>query len=629
MVSGKIGRYCLLKPTKQRGCNKRIFGFDIETYDDNKSFLMASITSDDEKWIFRDKHELIDFFKTKKFNNSIIVASNLAFDFMGTFFGEKEIKDFDWIFRGSSMIYAKTYIHHKQFQKSAQTQTGKAFPIWFIDTFNYCNLSVEKLGKILKFPKLDKPDFLGKYPKNETEWKIMIDYNVRDSQISEQYMKFLYDSFITLGASPKLTIASTSMSLFKNKYLDCDYFRHPIDVLDDLFKGYYGGRTEAFKRGSFGYKEIESMGEVSVTSDIYNYYDFNSLYPSVMINDYPNPNTLRTNHRNTLRYINEYHGMSDVTIFCPDMKIPLLPVRTNDKLIFPTGEFRGWYTHIELRKAIDEGYTIIEVHKCHYYKETCRPFDKYVTDLYKLRQKYKKEKSPMESVVKLHLNSLYGKFGQKFRNVDDYHPFNHSVEELSKLDNFERVGDFIRIKQELVNPSAFCIPIWACYVTAYGRMKLWDTLVISDPLYCDTDSIITKKNLPCSDKLGDLKLEMTISHGIIVKPKFYAFSSDKGDTVKIKGVAKHLSMTDFDNLMSNPKVEYIKFMKFKESIRRGFIPNELQDTEKNLSLEDTKRNWLKPFNSVELQDSEPLSMQNFKYSEESKKYIECSDSLRI
>ncbi len=44
-------------------------------------------------------------------------------------------------------------------------------------------------------------------------------YNLKDSEISYKFMRFLFDSFEELGASPKMTIASTSMSLFKNKFL--------------------------------------------------------------------------------------------------------------------------------------------------------------------------------------------------------------------------------------------------------------------------------------------------------------------------------------------------------------------------------------------------------------------------
>ena len=51
-------------------------------------------------------------------------------------------------------------------------------------------------------------------------------------------------------------------------------------------------------------------------------------------------------------------------------------------------------------------------------------------------------------------------------------------------------------------------------------------------------------------------------------------------------------------------------MKFKESVRRGFIPNELQEITKNLTLEDEKRFWAKPYNIKDHQTSTPINFVN-------------------
>jgi hypothetical protein len=118
------------------------------------------------------------------------------------------------------------------------------------------------------------------------------------------------------------------MSLFKNRYIgNKAYYRHdPQDLLDE-FQSYYGGRTEVFCRG-----KIED----------YNYYDFNSLYPSVMMNKFPDPNTFRRNTRNIIDYIKNYDGCSKVDIFAPkNIKYHLLPYRTNNKVVFPHGDMTG------------------------------------------------------------------------------------------------------------------------------------------------------------------------------------------------------------------------------------------------------------------------------------------------
>lgn len=587
----------VLKPTKGRRSSKKIFGFDIETYNKNKNFYCASIYGDDLEKTFFYKSDIIEFFKSNVCRDSIIAATNLSFDFMGIFYKKKDILKSWMLWRGSDLILAVFYIYDGKFITKAEAtilrkQKKKIRKITFIDTLNYARMSVEKIGKILKIPKLDKPDFLGKFPKTEAQKKELIIYNMRDSEISQKFIKFLYDSFHNIGATPKITIASTAMSLFKNRYLKNKYYRNQISDLLDQFNGYYGGRCEAIGRG-----EIKN----------YNYYDFNSLYPSVMLNEFPDPNTLRTSYKNTTSYIENFEGFAEVDIYCPkEFYYPLLPFRFDNKLLFPTGNFRGTYTNVELRRAMELGYTIKKVHKNIYFKNNCIPFREYVTDLYELRKEYKEEKNPIESVIKLLMNSLYGKFGQKFMDRDNWLPMPDTIEELHKYDFLERHGDFIRVKEKFTEPKCFCIPAWCSYVTAYGRIKLHEWVLRSQPIYYDTDSLITKKEYDSSTALGKLKLEYTIKKGIIVKPKFYGFiDSNNKENVRIKGMGTRMNYDDFKKFVNDPTKKYLKFMKFKESVRRGYIPNEIISMSKTMTLEDDKRIWSDKFNKNELQISTP------------------------
>jgi len=584
----------ILKPTKAKPSTKPIYGFDIETYDDNKKFLCASVYLDDNnKWSFYSKKETINFFKRKRFKDSFVAATNLSFDFFGTFHGSEEEKAFVPLFRGSDLITTKSFIVGGEFSR-INPRKGQS-TITFIDTLNFAKLSVEKLGKLIGIPKIETPSFIGQQPKTDKQWTEMIEYNMRDSEVSKKGLEFLFDSFFKLGATPKATIASTAMSLFRNQYLKNDYFRHDIPQLLDQFKAYYGGRTEAFCRGA-----IKN----------YNYYDFNSLYPSVMINEFPDPNTKRICYKNTCKYIEAFEGVSLVDIYCPEMEYPFLPVRTETKLLFPCGDFSGWYSHVELRRALELGYVIKKVRKTYYFKGTCEPFREYVLDLYNKRLEFKEQGSSMEYVVKILLNSLYGKFGQKFTDRDSWKPFDLSIEELEQLKDFERIGNYIRIKKEMTEPPVFCTPIWALYTTAYAREKLHKAILNSRPVYVDTDSIITKKEIITSNKLGKLKLEMKIKKGVIVKPKFYAFSPLNGKPfVKSKGIGTKLNMEDFWQILDTHGITYNKFMKFKESIRRGFIPNEIQEVSKELNLEDEKRVWSNKFNANEIQMSKPITLE--------------------
>lgn len=584
-----------LRAVKQRKNTKKIYGFDIETFDENRQFLCANLcdTEGNSYGVFYTKAEVIQALKHPRFRNSIIAATNLLFDFFGTFDGMEEICNFDTLFRGSSLVYAKTYVNDKGFARRRLSKgSDQNYSLWFLDTTNYAQMSVERLGKIIGLPKLEKPEWLGKRPPNsQEEWKILTEYNLRDCEVSAGFIKFLFKAFEDLGATPKITIASTAMNLLKTRYLgDAIYFRQPTAWIEEQFNAYYGGRTECFCRGQ-AYEMVA--------------YDYNSLYPSIAATaELPDPNFMRVNQINDTQYIMNHEGCALVDIQCPEMKYPLLPFRYEGKTIFPIGTFTGWYTNIELREAQRLGYKILKVHKNYWAAKTCSPLKGYMEDLYKKRLEYQAEKNPMESVIKLLLNGLTGKFGQKFDNKDNW-VTGISIDELNAYDNFERFGDFFRV-QKTSEPAVFCIPLWIAYITAIGRIKITADAARYDAVYCDTDCIHTaNKNVPTSNKLGDFKKEYDIIEAMYVRPKMYGMKTRLSDgsikeTVKIKGLGTRMEYSEFKSKLLRPEVidheytiskEYRKFTKFKEAKRRNLIINEIVTINKHMKLNDEKRDW--------------------------------------
>jgi len=604
----------VFKATQQRLHNKRIFGFDIETYDDNKGFLLASIVGEDRYnnpyvKVFYNKADLINELKTNVvFRNSEIYATNLGFDFMGTFFELDDIDHFSIVERGSSLLSAKTYFESNTFtyfnkreSKSKQSRSS----LQFIDTLNYAKMSVNEMGKLLGYPKFDSPEFGRPWEEmSKEDQEYMIAYNIRDSEITYKFMKdIIIPSIQALGGSVNLTIASSSMSLFKNKYLvDFVVFPNDIAILRRLFLGYYGGRTETFARGSF----INA-----------NYYDFNSLYPGVMESEkYPDPNSQRVSHDDRTDYIMHCPGVSEVEIEIPKQRYPPLPFKNKDKkIIFPYGNLRGSWSHVELKYAVEEcGCKITKVYESIYYLLEIRPFKNFVNDLYNKRREYQKEVvyNPLEKVTKLMMNSLYGKFAEQFDERYRTIPKDSvTAKDIENSINAVEIGRFLRVSEN-TDPKAHCIPIWAIYVAAYGRIKLHKAIVKYKAIYCDTDSIITFQDAPTSNKLGDLKLEMKVVNGITIKPKMYACYSDKGkDYIKIKGLGYRYQPKSFkafsEDFITNPSVMFPHFTKFREAIRKGdVVPNQIVQGRKSFSLEDDKRDWGKlKFNVKTLQVSNP------------------------
>lgn len=574
-----------LKPLVQRPCTKDIIGFDVETADNNQSFVVGSLVSDTVE-IFYDADKLRTRLKEKSMRGKLIASTNLAFDFLHLF--DKHHTGVRLLWNGSRLL-------------TAGISTGTKQRLTFWDTLNLApSYSVEKMGKLLHIPKLTKPKALGRWPKNKEEMEELTTYNVQDSRISREGMRFFLKEFQALGASPKPTLASTAMSVWRNRFLKRGYWQQDKYILRQQFGGYYGGRTEAFARG-----HIEQMY----------LYDVNSLYPYVMRTyPYPDLNEMRYKRKDE-SVIFAYEGMAHCRIDVPPMRYPPLPVRHEHKLCFPCGVIEGTWTHAEIRDALRVGCTLLDCSYAWYSKATVEPFKEFIDELYALRLQYQREGDSREIVVKLLMNSLYGKFGQKFDARENLEPeARFTLDGLNKLDWFERIGDYIRIKKDC-RPAPFCQPLWAAHITAYARMELHKHLVLNNAFYCDTDSLITRRQLPTSTALGRLKEEMRIDEGYIIRPKFYALTgtlghgSDSREVIKtkLKGYGARLSFDAFLDIVDGKDAVYRKFIKLRESLRRGLPLNGVMDVVKHFNVEDTKRVWPAPFAKDELMWSEPLA----------------------
>lgn len=586
----------VFKKTKQRKCKKKIFGFDVETYGQYNKFKMGSIYYDNNNyWTFWNKREMIDFiFKSPIMYNSIIAATNLAFDFDTLLFNEPEGEFVNVCRRNSDIICAETFVNKKGIYLKRDKEDMR-YNIKFIDTLNYAHLSVEKIGKMLKMPKHKKPLKLGHENLTKKQEIELEAYNIQDSKISKYFIEYIKDFIEEQGGTFKDTISQSAMSMFRCKFLTKEYFQPPKEVIDEQFNAYFGGRTECFERGY-----VEN----------YHYYDINSMYPHVMENmEYPDPNTWRRRKRGSIENIYKYHGISNIIVYVPEyLMYPILPLRTKDKLLFPVGIFSTWATHIEIREAIKQRAKVLIIQEQQYFKETCRPFTNYINHFFQLKQQY--ELNPAKrQIIKLFLNSLYGKFGQTLLNKTKMiHDSKVTYEMIEKAINIDRSGSFFIMDSDRIEHPVFVIPIWALHVTAYARLHLYKYINKYKPIYCDTDSIVTNQEIPTSELLGDMKLEAFIDKGIFIRPKFYGFRDKLKSYVKIKGVTNQFDYNGFETFLLNPITKYKKFAKFKESIRRGFEPNEIIDCIKELSLNDAKREWSEQINLKILKKSAPINV---------------------
>lgn len=659
----------VLKPLSSNKLIKYDFvGFDVETSGKNNTFDLGGV------WYYKriKKYDYNRFWKNKKFKNMIfnveweevnsvvlgvyevyfnkkdlaerlirndfkgkyITATNLGFDLTSVFYNTPYWNKIKICERNGSLIYA-TYLSDN-YKKKGKTR--------FIDTTNYVFWSVEKIGKLLGEPKFEKPsywkeqknkngvvvDIIVKKPKTEEQWKELIEYNRQDCRISGKFAYFLQEGFNEAGGNLKLTISSTALDVYRRGFLNKmlikeDYVLKTDWVRDFIFKGYYGGRTEAFIRGSFGEdffnpnknKETHKKGK-----DWIYYYDINSLYPACMLEDYPVPQSVKICYNPNIDMIKNYEGVSDVLISYDGVNKPFLPVKTKEKLVFPIGMFRGVYNHNELRKALSIGYKIKEVYKQVYYTETWKPFKKYIEYFYGQRLIMKSNNNPMEIVQKLLMNSLYGRFGMKKVTILKIFDMNSDDEEFIKKELKDEVFDIfedkIIFRKEKKHNGKEGYPILASYTTSKARIKMYDYLNHPNTCYTDTDSVVNTHNRLLLDilirsgdynvslgngnlfyfvedtkRLGGMKLEGVFDKAYILKPKmYYLINSYNGQTeVKAKGIKKP-DLFDFNDMLKGNTIKKNKLVKLKESIRRKLIVNSKLEVVKNVKLEDDKRNWI-------------------------------------
>ena len=329
---------------------------------------------------------------------------------------------------------------------------------------------------------------------------ILTGYNRIDCEILWKAVAQFEDEIVGLGGQLQQTIASTAMTLFRRAYLKRDIFTS--ESLNGICQeSYFASRVEVLARNASDFK----------------IFDINSSFPYAMT--FPLPGNLieyRTDLPDDDR--DECIYLADVTIEVPDMYFPPLPFRKENRVFFPVGRWRSWFTSTDIRLAIREGVTIHKVHQCYVF-EAFYDFADYAKQIYALRSEATTDFRKL--VLKYLLNSLYGKCAE-------------STHKQEMLINPEEID---RRTMQMLQPGVWLSEqeakishrhvIVAAVITSIARRTLYDYAKEcfrqnAGLYYMDTDSLSTKADLPVDDKrLGALKLEKRMDWAEFVAPKIY------------------------------------------------------------------------------------------------------------
>ena len=349
--------------------------------------------------------------------------------------------------------------------------------------------------------------------------------------------------------------------------------------------------------------------------------DYISLYPWVCkYGQFPvgHPKVYHKGDKEMPTDMTTIHGLVKCTILPPrNLFHPVLPYRHNKKLTFPLCRscveelnqsscqhtsrkeraLTGTWVSLEIEKALDMGYVILEIHAVWDFDEVTQYdphtkegglFSDYIDQFLKLKQEasdwptwcitedkrqYIEDYMTNEGVVldpqriqpnpgmrqlaKLMLNSFWGKFGQQ-TNKEKWTYINDPAEYIRMMTddtktimdisfvNEENIALRWKHKTEFATVSTNTNVVIACYTTAQARLHLYSLLEqLGDrALYMDTDSVVylhepDAYNPPLGEYLGQLKDELdgdTIKTFVSAGPKNYAYQTAQGETVcKIRG----------------------------------------------------------------------------------------------
>jgi hypothetical protein len=128
--------------------------------------------------------------------------------------------------------------------------------------------------------------------------------------------------------------------------------------------------------------------------------------------------------------VDQLYGFFKVHVIAPkNIYMPILPLRNENKIISPIGEWTYTYFNEEIINAKKYGYKFEYVEG--YIYEKGKLLKEFVYDLYEQRKKYDKN-NPMNLVLKLLLNSLYGRFGMKI------------LSSKKKIINYSEIKSFLK-----------------------------------------------------------------------------------------------------------------------------------------------------------------------------------------
>lgn len=565
---------------KAKSVLRKVYAFDTETYQGN-IFLIAD--SDGKFLDSITPESVIKFLFNKKYQGSWNFFFNLGYDaevilkLLGNrLFSYKKNRKLRFKFGEFTLEYVPN--------KCLKIRKGHHSTVFF-DIAQYYNgqkltdAYKENIGKLdTKYLEIKK-----KRGEFSPSWynhnkKQVRNYCIKDcklaKRLAEKWIKLFHDAF---GFYPLKWYSSGYLAerVLVNNGIEFPTFDSiPYEIQEMAYRCYYGGRFEMLKRGFIGFAS---------------FVDINSAYPSAIANvpDLTKGKWIRSKSIHPKAKL----GFFKIRANIPDCKyVPPFPFRIKNNIIFPSGKFETYVTLEELKVCEDSSfYKILDSYQFISDSEVY-PYKDFIEKMYQKRLELKKNKDPMQLPLKIILNSIYGKTGQKVNRI---------------------IGN-------LFNPVIFAS------ITGYARAQLYKFVqehgIERDVVAFATDSICCRVPLDVdSDKLGEFSFEGSADDVFFLQNGFYR----KNGKWKQRGFGK-LSGNDIEHLETFGKdgklfykIKVLRNSRLRSSIKQNRISEigKIKEMTKQVNLNaDRKRLWLGKIESVDskvMNESMPISLNHF------------------
>jgi len=484
-----------------------------------------------ESWrYFEGAKELCEWIQARVYGKTALYlfAHNIFFDLQSS----------DFFYYFNLWGWHLEFYHDKGMSYALIIRKGRKF-LKAVSTTNFYDFSLAGIGEMVGLPKLGV-DF-------ETVDDLALSrYCRRDVEIlklaMEKYFRFIQDHDL---ARFSITKAAQAMNAFRHRFMGRKIYFHDHLQAEWLEKdAYIGGRTEAFFLG-----KVEDGPFLTL--------DVNSMYPYVMKN-YPLPcKLIDYTSQPTIRMVEDavskYAVIAECCLFTDQ---PIYAVRLNKKICFPVGKIVAGLCTGGIKEALRRGHLVRARSMACYEQDVL--FDKYVDYFYALKQRYEAEGNrPYQKIIKIFLNSLYGKFAQYVpiqTSEEDFSEDGYYREEILNAETgqvemvYKMFNTVVRETGREIGKKSFVAV--SAHITEYARLILWEIikpLRAAQVLYCDTDSIMLRaKDLPAVEwpvddhNLGALKIQKRFNRLEIRGAKSYITENER----VIKGVPKSAEEID-------------------------------------------------------------------------------------